>query len=129
MPKRRMTVKVRIPPYGRPRNLWRERIHEAARQAMDERGVVYVDGDRLELDVRIYLRDEAIEIHDVDNRLKDIMDALQGRVGGPKKHRRLAALVPNDNQIYRVVIEKQAPPWQSGGFGHLTVRQYRPRTT
>jgi hypothetical protein len=35
--------------------------------------------------------------------LKDILDALQGRAGGSKKIRRLAPLIPNDSQIYRVI--------------------------
>ena len=86
----------------------------------------YTDSDRLELDVRIYLGENALAVHDVDNRLKDIMDALQGRVGGPKKHKKLRALVPNDNQVYRVLVEKQKPPPQSHGFGHLVIRRYRP---
>jgi hypothetical protein len=33
--------------------------------------------------------------------------------------------VPNDRQIYRVIIEKSVPPWQSRGLGHLWVRKLR----
>jgi len=61
----------------------------------------------------------------VDNRLKDIMDALQGRLGGPKAVRRKRPVIVNDYQIWRVVIEKGEPPPQSQGFGHLTIRPYR----
>ena len=64
-------------------------------------------------------------MHDVDNRLKDIMDALQGRAGGPKNRKPLIPTITNDNQIYRVIIEKLAPPKQSHGLGHLTIRKYR----
>jgi hypothetical protein len=63
-------------------------------------------------------------MHDVDNRLKDILDALQGRAGGPKKKRTLEPIIPNDRQIYRVIMEKGLPPRQSKGFGHLTIRKF-----
>ena len=48
------------------------------------------------------------DIHDVDNRLKDILDALQGRFRGPlgKKLR----LIPNDNKICKATIEKRPTP-------------------
>jgi len=63
----------------------------------------------------------ALSFHDVDNRLKDIMDALQGRAGGSKKIRRWAPIIPNDKQICRVTIEKALPPKQSKGLGHLVI--------
>ena len=64
-------------------------------------------------------------MHDIDNRLKDIMDALQGHIGGTgKKRRALPALMPNDSQIFRATIEKQRPPDQSRGLGHVTIRNY-----
>lgn len=53
------------------------------------------------------------------------MDALQGRVGGPKAIRRLQQIIPNDHQIYRVVIEKMLPPGQSHGMGLLVIRKYK----
>ena len=68
--------------------------------------------------------DKALNWHDVDNRLKDIMDALQGRAGGSKKVRALSGIIPNDRQIFRIVIEKSLPPKQSKGFGHLIVTKY-----
>jgi hypothetical protein len=71
------------------------------------------------------MNESELSFHDVDNRLKDILDALQGRAGGSKKVRTLVPIIPNDNQIYRVMIEKAPPPWQSKGFGHLTLRKYR----
>lgn len=70
--------------------------------------------------------DTALLSHDVDNRLKDILDALQGRVGGPKAIRTLAPIIPNDRQIYRVIIEKAPLSWQSQGWGHLIIRKLRP---
>ena len=77
------------------------------------------------MQVRLYMSDVRLRFHDVDNRLKDILDALQGRAGGPKAERRLRALVPNDHQIWRVSIEKSLPPRQSRGMGHLVIRKYR----
>lgn len=67
----------------------------------------------------------ALRFHDVDNRLKDIMDALQGRAGGPKKFRNHSPIIPNDKQIYRVIIEKAFPPKQSQGLGHLVIKRYK----
>ena len=63
---------------------------------------------------------------DIDNRLKDIMDSLQGHVGGTgKKQRLLKPIIQNDSQIYRVIIEKGLPPRQSHGLGHLIIRKYK----
>lgn len=123
MPKRPLSLKVRIPPYRSPRNAWRNKIHACVWKAMERAGVTYRDSDRLEVHVRLYLDPNALTINDVDNRLKDVLDALQGRTGGPKRLHPLRAIVPNDRQVYRVTIEKGVPPKQSGGFGHLVVRK------
>ena len=125
MPKRALKLHVRIPEYRSPRNTWRRQIHAAATEVQQRRGIQFRTGDRLEVEVRSYLDGGALDWNDVDNRLKDVLDALQGRAGGPKAVRSLPALIPNDRQIYRVVIEKCAPPKQSLGCGHLTVRRLR----
>jgi hypothetical protein len=125
MSKPKLSVRFRIPPYVSPRATWRRQIHEAAERAMRDAAIEYDPGDVLELDVRIYLRGRALEIHDVDNRLKDVMDSLQGHVGGAgKKRSSLPALIPNDRQVFRVVIEKESPPKQSRGFGHVTISSH-----
>jgi Holliday junction resolvase RusA-like endonuclease len=123
--KRRLTLHVRIPPYGPPRNEWRRKLHRAIVAEQKRRHVRYGKADRLELDIKLYIPGRSLESHDVDNRLKDVMDALQGRAGGPKSERVLAAVIPNDRQIYRVTMVKSAPPKQSLGSGHLTVRRKR----
>jgi len=128
MPKRPLKLKVRIPPYVSPRNVWRRRLHEAVTDAQRATGVAYRETDQLEVEVRLYLEEPALFVHDVDNRLKDILDALQGRAGGPKSQQTLAPVIPNDRQVYRVVIDKSAPPKQSRGMGHLTVRRLRGST-
>jgi len=125
MPKRRLKLKVRIPPYQKPKNEWRREIHEASLDAAKDAGIEYRDDDRLELDLKLYLHEKALEIHDVDNRLKDVMDALQGKAGGPKNIQKLKPIIPNDNQIFKVAIEKLYPPKQSHAAGHLTIRQYK----
>jgi hypothetical protein len=57
----------------------------------------------------------------VDNRLKDILYALQGRMGGSKAVRKFVPIVQNDRQVYRVVISKSSPQAQSHGLGHVAV--------
>jgi Holliday junction resolvase RusA-like endonuclease len=126
MAKRRLTLKVRISPYVTPRNLWRTQIHALATQEAARQRVAYGERDRLQIDVRLYLDGPALLMHDVDNRLKDILDALQGRVGGRKRIRRLNPVIPNDSQVYRVTVEKLPAPKQSHGLGHLKVRKYVP---
>ena len=125
MAKRRLKLHVRIPPYRAKRNAWRRKIHEAIVAAQTRRKVRYGPDDIVEIDVRLYMQTGDLNSHDVDNRLKDVMDALQGRAGGSKGKRRLTAVVPNDRQIFRVVMEKGPPPGQSRGLGHLTVRKLR----
>jgi Holliday junction resolvase RusA-like endonuclease len=128
MPKRKLRVKFRIPSYVTPRAAWRRAIHAVASEAVRAAHVAYSPEDRLELEVRIYLTKTALAMHDVDNRLKDIMDALQGHVQGTgKKGRALPALIPNDSQVFKVTVEKQYPPGQSHGLGHVTIRRYDPR--
>ena len=126
MGKQRKTLLVRIPPYRHPRNKWQRVIHaEVIKAALDQR-VAYRCTDRLELAITLYVPEGKIGWHDVDNRLKDIMDALQGRAGGPKAERALKPIVLNDNQIYKATIEKRTPPKQSLGFGHLIIKKYKP---
>ena len=125
MAKRRLTIYARIPPYQPPRNSWRELIHAAVTEAAQVRGVSYLPEDRLELIITLYLDEASLWFHDVDNRLKDIMDALQGRAGGPKSKRRLLPIIPNDHQIFRVSIDKTLPPDKSNGMGLLVIRKYK----
>lgn len=125
MAKRRMSLRVRIPPYRHSRNAWRELIHSEVVKIAQARGVSFQPDDRLELIITLYLDETGLRFHDVDNRLKDIMDALQGRAGGPKSIRRLTPIIPNDHQVFRVSIEKMLPPGQSLGMGHLSIKKYK----
>ena len=127
MPKRTLTLKVTIPPYESPRSLWRKEIHKAVVEQEVKTGVRYTPEDRLEVIVRIYLDDKKLQSIEVDNRLKDILDALQGRADGTRRVATMKPIVPNDRQIYRVTIEKMKPPGQRHGLGHLVVRKYHSR--
>ena len=93
---------------------------------MKETNVRYRAEDKLELIIRLYFDKNKLQFIDIDNRLKDIMDALQGHMGGTgKKQRQLKPIIPNDSQIYRVKAEKSLPPSQSHGLGHLIIRKYK----
>lgn len=129
MPKRPLKLTIRIPAYEKPRNTWRRAIHRAVVKRQKDSPVQYSPEDRLEVVLRLYFAsNRAAEIHDVDNRLKDCLDALQARVGGSKAIRTLKPIIPNDRQVWRVLIEKDVAPKQSrGGLGHLTIRRYKPR--
>jgi hypothetical protein len=118
--------KVRIPPYVAGHLKWRRLVRDMVQAAQRERAIVYNPLDRLELRIRLYLKGGSVEIHDVDNRLKDLMDALQGRMGGPKKIKPVSPVIKNDRQVWRVIIEKSEIPRKIPGLGgHLTVRRLR----
>ncbi len=48
---------------------------------MIETKIRYTPKDKLEIYLRLYFREPDLSRIDVDNRLKDVMDALQGQVG------------------------------------------------
>jgi len=126
MAKPRKMFEVQIPPYVSPHLKWRGLVRDVVQAAQREKGIVYGPSDHLELRIRLYLEGGALEIHDVDNRLKDLMDALQGRMGGSKKIKPLSPVIKNDRQVWRVVIEKSEVPRKIPGLGgHLTVRRLR----
>ena len=126
MPKPRKMFKVRIPPYVPGHLKWRRLVRDMVQAAQRERAIVYNPLDRLELRIHLYLKGRAVEIHDVDNRLKDLMDALQGRMGGSNKIKPVSPVIKNDRQVWRVVIEKSEIPRKIPGLGvHLTIRRLR----
>jgi Holliday junction resolvase RusA-like endonuclease len=96
-------------------------------QALQKAAIAYTRDDRFEIALRLYLPESKLQLVDIDNRLKDVLDALQGHVGGAgKKQRMLRPLIHNDSQIFRVIAEKSAPPRQSRhGRGHLVIRKYK----
>jgi hypothetical protein len=129
MAKRPLKLKIRVPEYAGPRNVWRKAIYRAVAAVQSQGNVAYEANDRLEIVLRLYFTNgRATEVHDVDNRLKDCLDALQGRIGGTKTKAKgaLPPIVPNDRQIWRAVVEKSLAPKQARGSGHLTVRRLSP---
>jgi hypothetical protein len=125
MAKHRKTLRVRIPPYRSPRNEWRRAINAAIVKSAQAHAVTYRADDKFELVIIIYIATNKIGWHDVDNRLKDIMDALQGRAGSSKTKHTLPVIIPNDSNIYKVTIEKRTPPPQSLCMGHLIIKKYK----
>jgi Holliday junction resolvase RusA-like endonuclease len=133
MAKPRSIIRTKLPTYQKDRQKWRQQILTNVRLAAARRNIEYEDNQLLDVNVLLYLkRGKRHDIHDVDNRLKDILDALQGRFRGysPTKQRRLIA---NDNRICRAVVEKRPTPktlqnQKKDTGGRLTIRFYRKST-
>ena len=118
------SLEIELPPYVTPRNAWRQQVHAAAAAVLAARGAMYGATDRLAVDVHLYMTRGMLRFHDIDNRLKDVLDALQGRVGGTKsKKGKLPALVPNDRQIFQATVRKSEAPSGSRSGGRLTIRR------
>jgi len=126
MAKSRKTISTMVPTYQKDRQQWRREIPDNVLSAALSAGVQYDRDDHLEVVILLYLKKgKRLLIHDVDNRLKDILDALQGKFRGSKTFAK-TPLIGNDNQIYRVLIEKQQPPkrYPFAG-GRLLIRPYQ----
>lgn len=123
------TIRAVLPTYLKDRQKWRRRILENVHQAADKNSIRYEPDQALEVEVKLYMtRGKRHDIHDVDNRLKDILDALQGRFRGPggKKLR----LIENDNKICKASIEKRPTPKvfknrKENAGGRIVIRPYR----
>ena len=125
MAKRPKTLTVRLPNFKTDSKQWRREMNEAVANAQRETRVQYGESDKLEIRIKFYLRDRKLTILDVDNRLKDVLDALQGFLGDKGKKRLLTRIIPNDNQIYRIVAEKRlAPKANRESLGNLVIRRY-----
>jgi hypothetical protein len=127
MAKRRFTISATLPAYAPPRNEWRRRVHAAVLEAQTFRGVGYGESDQLELRISLFLGQRDLDIHEIDERLKDIVDALEGRIAGRRSRRRIAPIVSTE-QVKRVILEK-LERWSQRGrpFGLLTIARYRRR--
>ncbi len=124
---RARTIRITLPGYQRDRYRWRRQILRAVLRAKAEAGVTYADEERFEVVVLLYLKPgKRHDIHDVDNRLKDILDALQGRFGSVRARTRL---IEDDRYISRAVVEKQPIPkaLPENAGGKLLIRPYEPR--
>lgn len=126
MAKRRFSITVQLPAYARPRNEWRRRVHTAVLEAQTRRGVGYQDADRLELRISLALDGRPLDVHEIDERVKDVVDALGGRIAGPRSRRRIAPIV-TDEQIRRIVLERAARRGRGRALGELAIARYRSR--
>jgi hypothetical protein len=69
----------------------------------------------------------ALDIHEIDERIKDIVDALAGKIAGPRSQRRIAPIVPMPDQIRRIILEKDTRTLRGRPLGQLTISRYRRR--
>lgn len=126
MAKRRFTITATLPAYAPPRNEWRRRVHLAVLEAQTFRGVGYRESDQLELRVSLFLGARPLDVHDIDERVKDIIDALEGRIAGRRSRRRIAPIV-SSGQVRRIVLEKDTRTLRGRPLGSLTIARYRRR--
>ena len=95
-------------------------------EAQTFRGVGYRESDQLELRASIFLPSRSLDLHDVDERMKDIVDALEGRIAGRRSRRRIAPIVAS-GQIRRVILERDTRSLRGRPFAVLTISRYRSR--
>ncbi|TME96803.1 MAG: hypothetical protein E6I40_02915 [Chloroflexi bacterium] len=127
MAKRRFTFSALLPPYQAPRNEWRRRIHAAVLESQAGRGVGYSERDRLEVRLELFLGARPLAMADIEERVNDVLDALGGHIAGPRSRRRIAPIVPEADQIRRIVLEKSTRNLRGRPFGQLTLARYRRR--
>ena len=129
MAKPKSKFKCDLPPYVYPRLRWRQLIHKLANEAFRRQKIRnYVGTDKFALVIRLRMTKSAMALHDLDNRLKDIMDALQGRLGGPKHVAAKEPLIPNDRQTFHVSVEKldsKNTRQMARHAGYFILRRYR----
>jgi hypothetical protein len=126
MAKRRFSISATLPAYAPPRNEWRRRVHAAVLEAQTFRGVGYRESDRLEMRVTLYLGARQLDVHETDERVKDIVDALEGRIAGRRSRRRIAPIVQS-GQILRIILEKDGRVPRGRPLGLLSLSRYRRR--
>ncbi|HXD30766.1 MAG TPA: hypothetical protein VN643_06605 [Pyrinomonadaceae bacterium] len=123
-----MKVVARIKNYLVDEVTWKHAIYNAVTKAQREAGVTYSDNDKLEVEICFHLTGFKLTKLDIDNRLKQVGDALQGFIndkGRLSNGRRRKPIVPNDNQIYRWSAEKRLPSKHDPNApSTITIRAY-----
>ena len=127
MAKRRFTFSATLPPYAPPRNEWRRRVHAAVLESQAGRGVGYSENDRLEVRIELYLGSRPLAMLDIEERVNDVVDALGGYIAGPRSERRIAPIVPNPDQIRRIILERSTRVPRGRPLGQITLARYRRR--
>jgi Holliday junction resolvase RusA-like endonuclease len=130
MAKSHKTIRAVLPTYLKDRQKWRKLILRNVRQTAKKNSIRYQPDQLFAVEVILYMdRGKRHDIHDVDNRLKDILDALQGRFRGSGKKLRL---IKNDNKICKATIEKRPTPKiyknkKENAGGRIVIRPYQKR--
>lgn len=101
-------------------------MHAAVLEAQTVRGVGYRESDQLELRVALFLGARGLDVHEIDERVKDIVDALEGRIAGRRSRRRIAPIVWA-GQVRRLVLENDPGVPRGRPLGVLTIARYRRR--
>jgi hypothetical protein len=77
--------------------------------------------------ISLPLGDRPLDIHEIDERVKDVIDALEGRIAGPRSRRRIAPIVPSSDQIRRIVLEKEPGQARRRALGELAISRFLAR--
>jgi len=101
-------------------------MHAAVLEAQTFRGVGYRESDQLELRLSLFLGQRDLDVHDTDERVKDVVDALEGRIAGRRSRRRIAPIV-SSGQVRRIILEKDTRSLRGRPFAQLTISRYRRR--
>ncbi|TMB59657.1 MAG: hypothetical protein E6I57_04530 [Chloroflexi bacterium] len=101
-------------------------MHAAVLEAQTFRGVGYRESDQLELRLSLFLGQRDLDVHDTDERVKDVVDALEGRIAGRRSRRRIAPIVLS-GQVRRIILEKDTRSLRGRPFAQLTISRYRRR--
>jgi len=101
-------------------------MHAAVLEAKTFRGVGYRESDQLELRLSLFLGQRDLDVHDTDEHVKDVVDALEGRIAGRRSRRRIAPIVLS-GQVRRIILEKDTRSLRGRPFAQLTISRYRRR--
>jgi Holliday junction resolvase RusA-like endonuclease len=124
MAKRALKLSVRIPNFQTDAKAWRRAIHTAIAEVQKRGNVQYSKTDKLQVEICFYLHNPKLTILDLDNRVKDVFDALQGFIYDKGKGG-LTPIIPNDNQVYRLIVEKRFPPKVNlASLSTILIRRY-----
>jgi hypothetical protein len=91
MAKPKQKLKFRLPEYVNPRNAWRKKIYASAIAAVKKQGVSYPEDAKLSVEVRLYLRGRALDVHDVDNRSEAEIGRCGDQLISPQRYSRCLA--------------------------------------
>ena len=124
MRKRRLRLTDKIPNYVADGIAWKRAIYDAVSEAKRRARIRYLPNDKLDVEIRFHLVGHRLTKLDLDNRLKQVGDALQGFIND-KGAGGLEPIIPNDNQIYRLVAEKRLPAKRDlDALSTITIRRY-----